>query len=70
MGWTADSEFPADIAFQVDEHGHDGHVVTESPSRIVAGRRGVGVAHMINRDERSKLVKLWRRVVVEFTGGW
>jgi hypothetical protein len=58
VGWTADSEFPADIALQVDEHGHDAHVVTESPSRIVAGRRGVGVAHMINRDEGSGLVTL------------
>ncbi len=53
-----DSEFPADIALQVDEHGHDAHVVTESPSRIVGANGGVGVAHMINRDEGLGLVTL------------
>jgi hypothetical protein len=39
-----DSAFPADIALQVDEHGHDAHVVTELQSRIVVGRRGAGVS--------------------------
>jgi hypothetical protein len=39
-----DSDFPADMALQVDEHGHDAHVVTEFPSRIVVGRLGAGVS--------------------------